>query len=365
MIHIGNLSVQEFEAQLNSGISVVSFGAGQALCNLCKQYTKLAGSVIYAADNYKAGTIELDGYTIPIRRMDQCEKSEGVIFLISSLQYAMDIIRQLDQIEKYDGLDVYVPALFEEEAAKGGTDCLIFKSDGEQLIPKKIHYCWFGGGKIPQKFKENIATWRKFCPDYEIVRWDEDNYDVTKNLYMKQAYEAKQWGFVSDYARLDIINTYGGIYLDTDVELLKPLDDLLQFSFFCGFENPKYIAFGLGFGGRKGSVILRDMLHLYEQMAFINRDGTLNKTPCPTYQTQVMEAHGLVRNGQTQITRDFAALSMEYLNPVNFYGVGQPTANSFSIHQFAATWFDDRKKEYHAGAIQNCKYILERLRQNP
>ena len=94
------------------------------------------------------------------------------------------------------------------------------------MIPKKIHYCWFGGNPMPEKDKKCIESWKRYCPDYEIIRWDESNYDVSKNRYMKEAYEEKKWGFVPDYARLDIIYNEGGIYLDTDVELVKNLDDL-------------------------------------------------------------------------------------------------------------------------------------------
>ena len=102
------------------------------------------------------------------------------------------------------------------------------------MIPKKIHYCWFGGNPLPELAIRCIESWKKYCPDYEIIRWDESNYDVTKNKYMYQAYENKRWGFVPDYARLDIIYNYGGIYLDTDVELLNSLDDLLDQKCFLG-----------------------------------------------------------------------------------------------------------------------------------
>ena len=120
------------------------------------------------------------------------------------------------------------------------------------MIPKIIHYCWFGGTEIPEADQKCMASWRKYCPDYTIMRWDESNYDYTKNQYMREAYEAKKWGFVPDFARLDIVYTYGGIYLDTDVEIIRNIDDLLVNSAYMGFEsggaavNP-----GLGFGAEK------------------------------------------------------------------------------------------------------------------
>ena len=106
------------------------------------------------------------------------------------------------------------------------------------MIPKIIHYCWFGGAELPEKDRKCIESWKKFCPDYQIIEWNENNYDVTKNTYMYQAYQAKKWGFVPDYARLDIIYQHGGIYLDTDVELVKNLDSLLENDAFMGFVSP-------------------------------------------------------------------------------------------------------------------------------
>ena len=116
-------------------------------------------------------------------------------------------------------------------------------------IPKVIHYCWFGGNPKPKLVQKCIHSWKKYCPDYEIIEWNESNFDISScPLYVRQAYDVKKWAFVSDYARLKIIHTCGGIYLDTDVELIKSLDSLLEYNAFFGFEDGKYVATGLGFG---------------------------------------------------------------------------------------------------------------------
>ena len=117
------------------------------------------------------------------------------------------------------------------------------------MIPKTIHYCWFGRGELSTKAKKCIQSWKKYCPDYEIIEWNEDNFDVNQNEYTKKVYAEKKFAFLSDYARLKIVYEQGGIYLDLDVEIIKPFCDLLDNKAFFGFENNEYVASGLGFGG--------------------------------------------------------------------------------------------------------------------
>jgi len=124
-------------------------------------------------------------------------------------------------------------------------------------IPKIIHYCWFGNNELTQSALDCINSWKKYCPDYTIIRWDETNFDVNKYVFTKEAYEMKKWAFVSDVARLDIIYNNGGIYLDTDVELIRNIDSLLKDELFIGFENKEYVANGLGFGAVKGNEIIK------------------------------------------------------------------------------------------------------------
>ena len=232
------------------------------------------------------------------------------------------------------------------------------------MIPKIIHYCWFGGKPIPDWAEKCIASWKKYCPDYKIIKWDESNYDVTKNTYMRQAYEQKKWGFVPDYARLDIINSYGGIYLDTDVELVRNIDNLLQYKLFCGFESRRYVAFGLGFGSKKNHHILQEMMEEYDKTDFLNNDGKLNLLPSPAYQTKILLKNGLVCNGRTQHHDDYSVFSQEYFAPINAIGFGNITKNTYSIHQYAATWHDEENKKEKARILESVNYIKERINNN-
>ena len=208
------------------------------------------------------------------------------------------------------------------------------------MIPKKIHYCWVGGKPLPKSAVKCIKSWKKYCPDYEIIEWNETNYDFTKNEYMKQAYEAKKWGFVPDYARLDIIYTCGGIYLDTDVEIVKSFDSLLNLKGFAGFEDDESVALGLGFGAEKGNAVIKKLRDSYENLSFINEDGSINLTPAPEVNQPIFDELGLIHNGECQMLDDFSVFSKDYFCPKSLYdGVIRKTENTYSIHQFDASWF--------------------------
>ena len=135
-------------------------------------------------------------------------------------------------------------------------------------IPKIIHYCWFGGGAISPENRKCMKSWKKYCPDYKIIEWNEQNFDIGTNRYAQQAYEAKKYAFVSDYARLAVVYEHGGIYLDTDVELVRPLDELLELPGFMGFQNNNEVATGLGFGARKGNPVVQALLRDYDALGF-------------------------------------------------------------------------------------------------
>ena len=217
------------------------------------------------------------------------------------------------------------------------------------MIPKTIHYCWFGKNELPESAKKCIESWKKFCPDYKIIQWNEENYDVRKNKYMSQAYDEKMWAFVSDYARFDIINEHGGIYLDTDVELIKSLDDFLKDKMFCGWESRDSIQnknmensvnFGLGYGSEKNNPILKDILKVYDNLLFINPDGTLNLIACPHYQTLVLKKYGL-----DDSKRSYQKLNDVIIYPETFFspksmitGEINITPDTVSIHHFSASW---------------------------
>lgn len=227
-------------------------------------------------------------------------------------------------------------------------------------IPKIIHYCWVGGKPKPQSVLYCIESWKRRCPDYEIREWNESNYDFTKNEYMRQAYEAKKWGFVPDYARLDIVYEYGGIYLDTDVEMLRSFDELLEQDGFMGFENTGdgeyFVNCGHGFGAVPHHEVIRTARDLYDTISFLNADGTPNLLASPHFTTQTLREFGLVQENRDQQLPGMTVYASDVLCPKNFRtGKIKKTPRTVSIHHFTASWVDEKIKEEmaHQQKIRN------------
>lgn len=215
-------------------------------------------------------------------------------------------------------------------------------------IPKIIHYCWFGDNMFPSLVLKCIESWKRYCPDYIIKEWNESNFDINFNEYTKEAYKSRKWAFVSDVARLYAVYTEGGIYLDTDVELIKPIDYLLNDSMFIGFETDKLIATGLGFGAEKSFNIIKKMLNVYDNISFTNKNGTVNIIPCPIYNTAIMRQEGFIINNTLQRKNNITVYPTEYFCPKDVKtGITNITNNTYMIHHFDASWKTfEQKKEY-------------------
>jgi len=208
------------------------------------------------------------------------------------------------------------------------------------MIPKTIHYCWFGRKPVPDNVEKNIKSWKKYCPDYEIIQWNEDNYDVKKIDYTSQAYERKKYAFVSDFARLDIVNEYGGIYLDTDVELIKPLDDLIQYDSFFGLEEVGRVNTGLGFGSEKNSAFVRELKEQYNGQMFIV-NGVENLKTCIDYAEPVFSDLGLIDKDETQYFNQscIAVFATDVFCPQSLEtGKTTITGKTISIHHYDSSW---------------------------
>ncbi len=212
-------------------------------------------------------------------------------------------------------------------------------------IPKVIYYCWFGKGKMPALSEKCIKSWKKYCPLYKIVCLNEENFDINENRYCHEAYTEGKWAFVSDYARLKVIYESGGIYLDTDVELIKPLDELIKENGYMGFDDNGMISTGLGFAAPKGNELVGALLSDYDDISFILPDGTLDLLPCPDRNTKTIERLGMDISNKNQIFMGIHMLPEDYLCPMKYYtGKKLITKNTYSIHHFSASWISSTAK---------------------
>lgn len=217
------------------------------------------------------------------------------------------------------------------------------------MIPKIIHYCWFGGKPLPEDVKRYISTWHTWCPDYKIQRWDEHNFDITQNQYCKEAYEAKKWAFVTDYVRLKVLYEYGGFYMDTDVEVCRSLNDLRQYNALSGFESKTRIQTGT-MGACQNSDWISFLLTYYDQAHFKLEDGSYNLiTNVETITKMTTAKYNIRLDGSFQIFGDNNVLfPFEVLCAKNLTtGKIVKTDNTYTIHHFAGSWVSPVGKIRH------------------
>lgn len=220
------------------------------------------------------------------------------------------------------------------------------------MIPKTIHYCWFGRSPKPELALKCIKSWKKYCKGYQIIEWNEDNFDISMApLYVRQAYEAKKWAFVTDYVRLYAMTKFGGIYMDTDVEVVKPLDRFLKHEAFSGFESETSIPTGI-MACRKGFLLFERFLSYYDDAQFFNEDGTVNYTTNVDIMTDICLKYGLVQNNQYQEIKGFALYPKDVFCPVE-WGTGRlkRTENTVTIHWFSGSWKSSEERARHDANI--------------
>ena len=222
------------------------------------------------------------------------------------------------------------------------------------MIPKIIHYCWFGRNPLPELAQKCIASWKKYLPDYEIKEWNEDNFDVNIIPYTAEAYAQKKYAFVSDYARFWILHKYGGIYFDTDVEVIRPIDDIIARGNFMGFEtdpNPAKgdasnasVNPGLGLGVAPGLGVIKKMLDYYENKHFICEANMRNQITVVYICTKVLMENGLQNvEGIQKVDDDIYIYPAEYFCPINVTtGRIHVEKNTRTIHHYAGTWVDKK-----------------------
>lgn len=228
------------------------------------------------------------------------------------------------------------------------------------MIPKIIHYCWMSGEDYPEDIKKCIQSWKDLLPDYEIILWNSENFDVNICKYVREAYDNRKWAFVSDYVRLYALYHYGGIYLDSDIEVLKNLDNLLLNEAFTGFEDNDRIAAWI-FGSEKNNPIFKEFLDHYTERSFVRPDGTFDMTPNPVPITKTLLKHGLILNDSLQELDHITVYPQDFFCPYN--PSREPkynfTSNTLVNHHFNGAWRGE-EEHYLENCVKKMRLILPR-----
>jgi len=271
-----------------------------------------------------------------------------VILITNSKCYP--IIQFLDRIEALDNIDCYIVPMMQ-------------MIEQRPMIPKVIHYCWFGGKKLPGFLERCIESWELHCPEYKIIRWDETNYDVEKYDYIKYAFHNKKFGFITDVARLDILYQHGGIYLDTDVKLLKTFDGLLYNKGFVGVEKWGNINTGGGVGVIPRHPMIREMLDYRLEIPFIFKDGSLNIETNGLYETIPFIKHGMRIDNTLQTVNDMTVYPASVFHPYDYMSCEEKIEeNTVSVHYFYGGWMEERDKRNRFDTQNNYRELKKRMK---
>lgn len=342
-----NCGLTEFPKRIENKECIV-IGASSILDRFVELCPAVVGKIDFIADNFKCGqSYSLCGKQFEVHSVDSLRSMDmqsKVVLICSNYRYA-ELVEQMEEFASLKNtecyISIYIKNVIEKHDEEDVIKSLEVDKKGEPQIPKIIHCFWFSKEPKPQLQQSCLDSWKKFCPDYRIMEWNTDNYDVHKNLYMKQAVEKKKWAFASDYARLDVLHQYGGIYLDLDVEIVKNFDDLLYQKAFFAFSCINQIDLGAGMGSVKEHPLLAQLLKVYDDMEFLDDEGNMNMTPQPEVLLPMFEEYGVKMDGHMQRIRDTVFYPSDYFSPVDLFCFDiQQTENTFSIHHFAASWYD-------------------------
>ncbi len=295
-----------------------------------------------------------------VARMD----IDKTVILITVTGYE-EILAQLRADPGLTGFEA-VPSIFLESlyedmlllAAKKPP--LNYRKNDRQMIPKIIHAIWFSGDPMPELYLKCLESWKRYAPDYGIKIWDMETYKPDRCLFFEQAIEHRNWSFASDYARADILRRYGGIYMDLDVEMLRPIDDLLYNDAYMSFESLDRIECGSGMGARPGHPIIQKICESYENRPYLKADGTWDNSTCPVRYTQVIEKHGLIKDGGFQQVEDITVYPFEVLTGKSFEtGIIYNTELSYTVHHHNGSWVPDHTREAMIRRYENIQKFLK------
>ncbi|MCM1123838.1 MAG: hypothetical protein NC416_14740 [Eubacterium sp.] len=347
-MRIHNASIEKFIQHIQDK-QVYIYGLGEVYRQLAARdtYRLIHPSVVGYLDNGKAGQeIMVSGRHCPVHGVEYLRTVESAVVLLCSTKQLDSMYQALCAQNLPDSVECFIlPLIWAVSDGKDDEDVLKkiqMSKDKPEQIDRKIHCFWFSGEDKPEDYRRCIDSWKRVCPDYEIIEWNAENYDCQRTLFMKQAYEKRKWAFVSDYARLDVIYRYGGIYLDMDVELLKRPDAWLKFDAFFNFGTQHDIDLGSGFGSVKENPFVGQLLELYRDRDFCDRNGTpmVWEFVQPVYIRDTFKSRGIRLDGSMQLVDDMLILPRRYHTPVDDFLFDNyvQSGDTVGIHHYNAGW---------------------------
>lgn len=342
--------------QYISDKDIYIYGIGDVFRKFIKReiFKDIHQSIKGYIDNGQVGKeIMIFGQSYIVHSVEFLKKVSPCIVLLCGIKYMDDMYQALCEQDLPDGVECFIlPLIWAVSGGQDDTDVKCLIEDGKDVasrIEKRIHCFWFSNDRKPKEYQNCIDSWKRVCPDYEIIEWNARNYDYTRNLFMKQAFERKKWAFVSDFARLDVIYNYGGIYLDMDVELLKTLDPLLRFNAFFNFGTQNDVDLGSGFGSIKGNTFVKKLLEVYKDKEFVDKSGNMlmNQFIQPELLRESFSRQGFSMNGKMQLVENMLILPRKYYTPVDEFFLQNMAQcdDTRGIHHYNAGWWTKEWQE--------------------
>lgn len=351
-------------------LSVAMFGCGVlgrvTTPEILRQYELIDNVVCYADNDQRlwGNSLDLYGRKIPVVSPDTLRERGKIAILLNVSRYSA-VLEQLNAYPELAEVHCYLIPMMCIDNFRNAELSGAVKDTKDAVIPKVINYVWIGGGSFSDSQKKCMESWRRFCPDYKIRQWDETNYDFRSNSYMAEACDRKAFAFASDYAKLDILYRYGGFCLDTDVELVKPLDELRYQEAFCGVEKWQVLNFGGMSGAQRGSRAIRAYLDARQNLHFIRPDGRENRMTCGYYDTKTAINNGYQLNGTIQKIDGMNIYPSDYFHPYDYMsGQTEITENTYSIHHFGGSWLTPEMMESNRTTRENYQALHEEALRN-
>lgn len=344
------MTITEYFEELKTK-DIICWGSGKHFRNITMPFLKRSGLIEnlkgFADASGKADVVIGDSSFPCFTRKEIATKNvRNTVLLIAVTGYE-EILSQLlsdETLSMFDAVpSIFIESLYEDMLLLSCDKPLVnYRKHDRQMIPKIIHGIWFSGEPMPELYKKCLESWKKYAPEMEIKIWDLETYKPKDCLFFEQAIEHKNWSFASDYARADILRRYGGVYMDLDVEMLRPIDDLLYNDAYMSFESLERIECGSGMGAGPGHPIMQEICESYEKRPYLKEDGTWDNSTCPVRYTQVIEKHGLAKNGGFQFVDDITVYPFEVLTGKSFdTGIVYNTELSLTVHHHNGSWIPD------------------------